>query len=148
MATSAAWTLELEAAHVEELRSALASVQGVALEDITAAAFPLPTLAEACRCIQADIEGGRGFILLRGMPVLDAEEDVARMFWGLGTHLGSVSPGTAVLSVLAEVRVVCSRGNRVRCEWWALLCCRHEHKQLRHWWAVCPPVLNLPTISS
>jgi hypothetical protein len=57
-----------------------------------------------CRCVQADVEGGRGFALLRNFPCDGNEDDVARMLWGLGTHLGAADPQDARGSLLHHVR--------------------------------------------
>src|SRR6185503_19129861 len=35
------------------------------------------------------VEDGRGFVLLRGLPVEDySKDDLGMIFWGIGTHLG------------------------------------------------------------
>lgn len=58
--------------------------------------FPLPTLGSKVRDWLAELDRGRGFILIRGFPVADHPEGVcAEVYWGLGLHLGrAVSQNT------------------------------------------------------
>lgn len=85
------WILELDEHMVSELESAVAAVteRGIALFDVTCDDFPLPSMAGHFETMLEALEGGRGFALLRGLPVArwsDAENRIA--IWGLGTHLG------------------------------------------------------------
>ena len=86
-----AWTRELAAGEIEELEGALRAVRarGLALGEIRREDFPLPRLAEAAKDWAREIQHGRGFLLLRGLPVARwGDEDSARVYWGLGQHLG------------------------------------------------------------
>jgi hypothetical protein len=86
------WIVHLAPRHLEEIAAALASVKarGLAFSALDKSDFPLPTLAPQLRTWLADVTAGRGFVLVRGLNVLDySDEDVGTIFWGLGLHLGT-----------------------------------------------------------
>ncbi len=85
------WIVTLDERMVSELESAVAAVaaRGTGLFAITRDDFPLPSMNGHFRALLDALEGGRGFALLRGLPVArwsDAGNRIA--LWGLGTHLG------------------------------------------------------------
>jgi hypothetical protein len=85
------WTRRLAPAEIAELDAALRAVRarGLALGETRREDFPLPTLAPAVAGWAREILDGRGFLLLRGLPVARwGDEDCAVVFWGLGQHLG------------------------------------------------------------
>ncbi|GAB2455120.1 TauD/TfdA family dioxygenase [Jatrophihabitans fulvus] len=83
------WKVELTDAHRAELLHALDAVRGRPLREITADDVPLPTLAPVLRSAMDDVVDGRGFVLLRGVPVEDLPmADVETLYWGIGRHLG------------------------------------------------------------
>jgi len=89
MARRADWCTELAPTHVAELLTATAGVADRSLADIDRDAFPLPTLGPVLDVVLADLVEGRGFALLRGVPVDGLDEPtLERLYWGLGTHLG------------------------------------------------------------
>lgn len=91
IADSTDWKIELGAAHRAELLEALRAVATGPrpLREITAADFPLPTVAPMLARAMDSVIDGRGFVLLRGVPIegLNADE-IALMYWGIGRHLG------------------------------------------------------------
>ena len=91
MRRDTAWIREFTAAEIAELEAALEAGRraGVEIIDIDAESFPLPTLGPTLDALRAEILRGRGFVLLRGLPVEGRDiEDVARLYWGLGRHFG------------------------------------------------------------
>jgi hypothetical protein len=51
------------------------------------------------------LQRGRGFLNVRGIPVAElGDEDAARVFWGLGLHLGTAVSQDAAGAVLGHVR--------------------------------------------
>ena len=85
------WIVPLDRTMAAELESAVAAVaaRDIDLFDITRDDFPLPSMSRHFQVLLEALEGGRGFALLRGLPVArwtDAENRIA--IWGLGTHLG------------------------------------------------------------
>ena len=85
------WIVRLTESQVEELDRArsTARARGLRLEVMSRDDFPLPGLAGALAQWRSEVRDGRGFMLLRGLPVREwGEEDAARVYWGLGLHLG------------------------------------------------------------
>ena len=85
------WIYELSATEVDEIRRAVAGIErrGQDILDIRAEDFPLPRLDEALGAIYDELHEGRGFVLIRGMPVAEFTKVQAGIaFWGLGTRFG------------------------------------------------------------
>ncbi|MFK4446024.1 hypothetical protein ABH944_006308 [Caballeronia udeis] len=85
------WIVEFTKEDLSELDAALSVVQceGLALADIGTLAFPLPTLREKLAAYIEEVRVGRGFLVLRGIPVEQyTNEEVGVIFWGLGAYLG------------------------------------------------------------
>lgn len=85
------WTYILNSEEISEILSAVAHVEkaGVELKDISSQNFPLPTLHPRLEAIRNDVMLGRGFTLLRGLPVEKLSLwQTAAAFLGLGSHLG------------------------------------------------------------
>jgi hypothetical protein len=69
------------------------------------AALTLPTLAARLRALRHAIEYGRGFVLLRGIPVRDYSDDEAGLiFRGIGCHIGEAVTQNAKGDLLGHVR--------------------------------------------
>lgn len=85
------WIVRLDAQSVAEIRAAIAHAQntGRPMHEMTADDFPLPRIAGDIATWRREIRHGRGFILVRGVPVEDLSERQCELFfWGLGQHLG------------------------------------------------------------
>ena len=85
------WQHELTGAEIDDLDRALKGIRnpGDRLIDITRDDFPLPVLAPRLAAVERDIRVGRGFFLLRGIPVERyTDDEVFLLTWGIGTHLG------------------------------------------------------------
>jgi Taurine catabolism dioxygenase TauD, TfdA family len=83
------WIIELSEAERTEIERAAGSVRGFRLDDVTRADFDLPTLGPRLRRIGRELVEGRGFILLRGVPIAGrSADDSALIYWGIGAHLG------------------------------------------------------------
>ncbi|NQY96074.1 MAG: TauD/TfdA family dioxygenase [Henriciella sp.] len=85
------WLTILSADELDEIEAAAdhALTSGLALEEITRSAFALPTLSQKIETWRQEIAHGRGFVVVRGLPVADwGEEKAAYAYWGLGHHLG------------------------------------------------------------
>lgn len=85
------WIVELSPREIAELEQAAeaAAARGLGVETVGRADFPLPALAARIDGWARELARGRGFLLLRGLPV-DRWGDArsALIYWGLGLHLG------------------------------------------------------------
>jgi hypothetical protein len=107
MARSDEWIVVLRPSEVEEIKSAVAyaSARNTRTEALTAADFPLPTLAPRIAEWRREIRHGRGFALIRGIPVEEWTEPQCELFfWGLGLHLGIPGAQNARGDLLGHVR--------------------------------------------
>lgn len=101
------WITHVQAGDLAELAAAAraALARGTAVDRLVRADFSLPSLGPKLATLSADLECGRGFGLLRGIPVDDFDEPtLAAMFWGIGTHLGTMIAQNARGDVLGHVR--------------------------------------------
>lgn len=72
---------------------------------ITTSDYPLPELEPKLLKLREELINGRGFVLLRGMPIEKyTEEQAGIIFYGLGTHLGNARPQNAQGHILGHVR--------------------------------------------
>ncbi|MDD9878724.1 MAG: TauD/TfdA family dioxygenase [Magnetovibrio sp.] len=85
------WIFDFTDAHVREIDAALnrlrgsgAGPAGFGRDD-----FPLDTLAEGLAGQLEELERGRGFSLMRGLPAERYDlDELTAIYWGIGTHLG------------------------------------------------------------
>jgi len=99
------WLVRLGREEIAELEAAARGCSGLALERIGRAEFVLPALAPRIRQWAAELDGGRGFLLLRGLPVAEWGEELSSMvFWGLGHHLGIPGGQNPQEELLGHVR--------------------------------------------
>ena len=63
-------TFHLTATHIDELEAALDAVDGQDIIDISRDSFTLPTLGPELQRMRDEVLYGRGFALMRGVPVL------------------------------------------------------------------------------
>lgn len=91
LAESHEWIRVLSPEEIAELEKAVAQVRGRGLDivDVRRDDFPLPRLGPVLREIRNELIDGRGFVLLRGLPVERwPVADVAAAYWGIGCWLG------------------------------------------------------------
>jgi hypothetical protein len=101
------WCLTLSEAQIAELLAAVDRIEhaGRALPDATLDDFPLPTLGPALARVLDDLLDGRGFVLLRGLPVATlSDQQIQLAFWGIGQHLGIPIPQNDAGDLLVHVR--------------------------------------------
>jgi hypothetical protein len=107
MARDPAWLTVLDAGEVAEVDAAARRL-AAAERDIAAIGredFPLPRLGPRLAAIGRAVLDGRGFALLRGLPVERwSMREAATAFFGLGTHLGRARSQNAKGHVLGHVR--------------------------------------------
>jgi hypothetical protein len=100
------WLHVLSAAEIDDLDRAVRGVRGWAgkLSDITRSDFPLPVLAPRLAALEREVRAGRGFALLRGIPVANYDDDdTFLMNWGIGLYLGRAISQNVYGDVLGHV---------------------------------------------
>ena len=103
----AAWLLHLTDAEVGELEAAASafSAPNTNIATLRKEDFPLPLLGERVAEMRHELLHGRGFVLLRGLPVNHySQRTASAIFFGLGTHLGHPRSQNAQGHVLGHVR--------------------------------------------
>jgi hypothetical protein len=105
LAAAGDWVFALDAAQLAEIDAALAGVRDAKLFGFGKADFPLPRTAALLARVSAELEDGRGCARLRGLPVERySEDDLRRIFWGIGCHLGTQVFQNAQGEIMGEVR--------------------------------------------
>jgi len=77
--------------HLDAFDAALVGTRraGLTLERIERAHFQLPEIADELAGLLHTLRHGRGIVLVRGFPVdRYDDEEMAILYWGIGTHLG------------------------------------------------------------
>lgn len=107
MAGRTDWIATLDPAEVAEVDAVtrrLAAAE-VDIAAITRDTFSLPILAPRLKQVLGQVLDGRGFALLRGLPVDGwSPREAATAFFGLGTHLGHARSQNGKGHVLGHVR--------------------------------------------
>lgn len=107
MAARLDWLELLSDTELAELETASARLceHQVDLARLQAADHPLPVLAPRLRRILSDVLDGRGFALLRGLPVQRwSRRQSAAAFMLIGAHLGNARPQNASGHLLGHVK--------------------------------------------
>jgi len=113
------WIQVLSGTAIDEIDRALATVKsrGLHFPDFAAADFPLPLLAADLARHADELENGRGFLLLRGLPVERYTDDEIRIvYYGIGLHLGEPvrqNPRGDLLGVVMNVGDANDKSTRV-----------------------------------
>jgi hypothetical protein len=101
------WIYPLSIAEKSAIERLVAALRGSGKrrEQITREDVPLDVLAVAVRAWRAELARGRGFVLVRGLP-LDrlSDDDAALAYWALGVHLGTPVPQNFQGELLTDVR--------------------------------------------
>ncbi len=88
------WIVRLSPADLRELEAAVAGVRDRDLATVRYPDFPLPTLGTVIDEVRHELLHGRGFVLIRGLPMDRwTYRDAATAYWGLGAHLGGLVVG-------------------------------------------------------
>ncbi len=109
MGAGGEWLQTLHGAELAEIEGASRALleRGADLAQLQATDFPLPTLASRLARLLDELLEGRGFVLLRGLPVSRWPRALsAAAFLGLGCHLGRMRPQNAAGHLLGHVRDV------------------------------------------
>ncbi|MEY9840543.1 TauD/TfdA family dioxygenase [Streptacidiphilus sp. EB103A] len=115
--TPDAWTYTLSREEIIEVIDALTVAQDrlrgrdlATDRHITTDDFPLGRLAEQLRAMAADVADGRGFAVLRGLPVTRlTERQNAVVLRGLAAHLGTAATQSRTGQLIRDVRATGQR---------------------------------------
>ena len=103
------WLLELSAAEIAEIDAAINTFRasGLPLQAISEQSFPLPELAVRLKSLLRELLEGRGFFMLRGLPVERfGLEGSAIAYLGIGRYFGSLRSSNAKGHLLGHVKDV------------------------------------------
>jgi hypothetical protein len=103
---SAQWTFTLSPGEIAEAEATASELRdrGVAMEAVTRTTFELPTLGTRLNELAREVQAGRGFVVLRGLPVARWGDELASyVFWGMGHHLGHPGAQNADDELLGHV---------------------------------------------
>ena len=107
LAKDDSWIYELSETEADEVLGAVAAVQNSAMDilALSAAAFAMPKLDKALAILRDELDEGRGFVLLRGIPVAAMDRaGVAAAFWGIGTRFGRAVPQNGQGHMLGHIK--------------------------------------------
>ncbi|HEX4945240.1 MAG TPA: TauD/TfdA family dioxygenase [Blastocatellia bacterium] len=107
MARRTDWIVPLTERDIAEIEAAIKpfATNERDITTIRRADFPLPTLSTRLQIIRDEVLHGRGFVLLRGLPVdRMTRYEAALTFYGIGLHLGSARSQNAKGHVLGHVK--------------------------------------------
>ncbi|KON88812.1 hypothetical protein AF332_19735 [Sporosarcina globispora] len=91
LANDDSWIYYLSEKAIATLENALSHVQqkGLKAPDFTKEDFPIPDLFKEIEYFVEELENGRGFLLIRGLPLERyTDEEASIIYWGLGLHMG------------------------------------------------------------
>jgi hypothetical protein len=100
------WLSPVSQAEVAELEDAAARLRGrgVPMEEVTRGSFELPQLSGRLAALGREVRDGRGFVVLRGLPVERWGDELSSyIYWGLGHHLGVPGAQNAAGDLLGHV---------------------------------------------
>jgi hypothetical protein len=99
------WIRKFSSEELQEVREAVARARGIPFQDLDPGNFRLPTLGPVLKSILAELLEGRGFVLLRGLPVERmTREEQAIAYLGMGSWLGAFRSQNAKGHLLGHVK--------------------------------------------
>ena len=101
------WIRTFSPAELAELAQAIRAFRasGADLAQIAPSNFPLPKLANVLSGVLRELLEGRGFVMLRGLPVASySREDQAIAYLGIGSYLGAARSQNAKGHLLGHVK--------------------------------------------
>jgi len=109
------WIYHWSEKSIAAMERALENVKskGLTVPDFTKEDFPIPEMAEEIAYFNEELEDGRGFILIRGLPVERySDEDVAIIYYGLGLNMGVPVSQNIKGDMLGHVRDIRAQDTR------------------------------------
>ena len=98
------WRYDLSQTDIRELEDAMRATRGQPIIEIDQASFALPNLSKRLLSWRDEVMHGYGFVQVCGLPVGEySKEEAARIFFGVGAHMGSLRSQNAEGHVLGHV---------------------------------------------
>ncbi len=107
--TDSSWIYQLSPTQISNLDTALSrlNASGCDVPGFTREDFQLPELTGLLEDITTDLEQGRGFALLKGLPIDHyPETDIRKIYFGIGLNLGKPVSQNPTGDMLGEVMKV------------------------------------------
>jgi hypothetical protein len=101
------WIYQLSEAEILEIETAVEGLTGALAhpDKLSPDEFPLPTLGLRLQRLLREVLEGRGFVLVRGLPVERwSRRQAALAFLGIGSHLGNLRSQNADGHLLGQVK--------------------------------------------
>lgn len=100
------WIYRFDGAALDEIHEALAYAKKAGVRiPFEKSMFPLPRLSGELKRVLDEIENGRGFMLMRGIPRHRyTDEECELIYWGIGMHFGTPVSQNARGHLLGHVR--------------------------------------------
>jgi alpha-ketoglutarate-dependent taurine dioxygenase len=101
------WTCSLPAATWDEFDRALRRIEkaGQGIPALSRMDFPVPSFAPLAGSLRRELESGRGFVVIRGLPIERySDAQAAIVYWGIATFLGAPIPQNVKEEYLFAVR--------------------------------------------
>ena len=99
------WRIDLTDAHRDEVARAVEASCNHAIPEITRESFDLPQLGPVLEQARRDVVDGRGFVLIRGLPIAGRERDwVMRAWFGIGAWFGIARPQNGLGHLVGHVK--------------------------------------------
>jgi len=101
------WVERFSAVEIAEVESATRDLanSSINLPSISSDDFPLPTLGPRLHDLLDEVLSGRGFLLIKALPVKRwTKREAAIAFLGIGTHLGNLRMQNAAGHLLGHVK--------------------------------------------
>jgi hypothetical protein len=111
------FSFDLGPRHMAAFDMAVAAIKqrGLKAQHFSREDFDLSPIIDDVKSIYDDLMAGRGMVLVRGFPVARySTEDMAILFWGLGTHLGRAVSQSRMGDRMGEVTDVSDDNPRER----------------------------------
>lgn len=107
IARSDDWVYHITPGERAELLDALAHFLKSRVDDLhaTQADFPLPNFGPKLQKLEREADGGRGILLMRGLPLGElSEPHIHRLYWGISLYLGVVMPQSGKAELIGDIR--------------------------------------------
>ena len=113
------WRLTLSDSAINTIDNALRSIiaQGLKFPGFSKADFPIDDMHDELQRFAVELEEGKGFFLLHGLPINRyTDDEIEIIYYGLGLHLGipvCQNPGGDLLGKVMNVGDITNKGTRV-----------------------------------